>query len=259
MNLDSYKPKFLNSLDQYRNSGENRYKRIDWGYIIDGQFQTQEQINNYKVNIDGQGNKTLLPGDLIYRDVNGDGKIDGYDIRPIGYGGGAQPNINFGLNFAVAWKGIEFHADFSGASGYTWFQNFETRWAFQNDGNLNTMFEDRWHRADIYDLNSAWIPGKYPALRYNQSGHSNYNRTSTYWAHNVTYLRARTLELAYSLPQSILVKTKVLKKARFYVNAYNLFSIDNVHQFNIDPEVNDGNGLQFPQNKFVNVGVNLTL
>lgn len=259
MNLDSYKPKFLNSWDQYRNSGENRYKRIDWGYIIDGQFQTQEEINNYKVNIDGQGNKTLLPGDLIYRDINGDGKIDGYDVRPIGYGGGAQPNINFGLNFAVAWKGIEFHADFSGASGYTWFQNWETRWAFQNDGNLNTMFEDRWHRADIYDLNSTWIPGRYPALRYNQSGHSNYNRSSTYWAHNVTYLRARTLELAYSLPQNILTKTKAIKKARFYVNAYNLFSIDNVHKFNIDPEVNDDNGLQFPQSKVVNVGVNLTL
>nr|WP_294905806.1 TonB-dependent receptor [uncultured Lacibacter sp.] len=257
--LDSYNPMFFNSWDQYRNSTENRYKRIDWGYIIDGQFQSQEQINNHPVNIDGQGNRTLLPGDLIYRDVNSDGKIDGFDVRPIGYGAGTQPNINFGFNIALAWKGIEFHADFSGASGYTWFQNWETRWAFQNDGNLNTMFQDRWHRADIYDRNSAWIPGRYPALRYNESGHSNYNRTSTFWAHNVTYLRARTLELAYSLPTSLLTKVKVVKKARFYVNVYNLFSIDNVKKFNIDPEVNDDNGLQFPQNKFLNVGVNITL
>lgn len=258
-NLNSYNPMFFNSWDQYRNSGENRLKRIDWGYIIDGQFQTQEQINNHPVNIDGQGNRTLLPGDLIYRDINGDNKIDGFDVRPIGYGGGAQPNINFGFNVAVAWKGIEFHADFSGASGYTWFQNWETRWAFQNDGNLNKIFEDRWHRADIYDRNSAWIPGRYPALRYNEGGHSNYNRSSTFWAHNVTYLRARTLELAYTLPASIMQKVKVVKKARFYVNAYNLFSIDNVKKFSIDPEVNDDNGLQFPQNKFVNVGVNITL
>lgn len=259
MFLDSYNPTFFNSWDQYRNSGENRYKRIDWGYIIDGQFQTQEQINNHPVNIDGQGNRTLLPGDLIYRDINGDNKIDGFDVRPIGYGGGAQPNINFGFNVAVAWKGIEFHADFSGASGYTWFQNWETRWAFQNDGNLNKIFEDRWHRADIYDRNSPWIPGRYPALRYNEGGHSNYNRSSTFWAHNVTYLRARTLELAYSLPASLLEKVKAFKKVRFYVNAYNLFSIDNVKKYNIDPEVNDDNGLQFPQNKFVNVGVNITL
>lgn len=257
--LNSYNPMFFNSWDQYRNSTENRLKRIDWGYIIDGQFQTQEQINNHPVNIDGQGNRTLLPGDLIYRDVNGDNKIDGFDVRPIGYGGGAQPNINFGFNIAVAWKGIEFHADFSGASGYTWFQNWETRWAFQNDGNLNKIFEDRWHRADIYDRNSAWIPGRYPALRYNEGGHANYNRSSTFWAHNVTYLRARTLELAYSLPASLMAKQKIVKKARFYINAYNLFSIDNVKKFSIDPEVNDDNGLQFPQNKFVNVGVNITL
>jgi TonB-linked SusC/RagA family outer membrane protein len=247
------------SWDKYRSSDVERFTRRDWGYTVIGQFQTQEEINNYPVNIDGQGNRTLLPGDLIYKDFNGDNKIDDYDQRAIGYGGGAQPNINFGFNIALAYQGFEFHADFSGASGYTWFQNWETRWAFQNDGNLNKIFEDRWHRADIYDVNSAWVPGKYPALRYNEGGHSNYNKSSTFWAHNVTYVRARTLELAYSLPPSILTKIKVFQKARFYINAYNLFSIDNLRQYSVDPEVNDDNGLQFPQNKFVNVGVNLSL
>ncbi|MES2893261.1 MAG: TonB-dependent receptor [Bacteroidota bacterium] len=256
--LSRYNPTFFNSWDQYRNSDIGRYTRIDWGYEVSGQFKTQEEINNYTVNIDGQGNRTLLPGDLIYKDIDGDGKITGFDQRPIGYGSGVQPNINFGFNIALAYKGIEFHADFSGASGYTWFQNWETRWAFQNDGNLNTIFEDRWHREDLYDRNSAWIPGKYPALRYNEGGHSNYNRSSTFWAHNVSYLRARTIELAYTLPTSWMNRIKVVKRARFYLNGYNLFSIDNVHQYNIDPEVNDDNGLQFPQNKFVNAGVNIT-
>lgn len=257
--IERYKPLFSNSWDLYRNSDIGRFTKIGWGYTALGQFQSQEEINNYPVNIDGQGNKTLLPGDLIYQDVNNDGKIDGYDERPIGYQGGQQPNVNFGFNLALAYKGFEFHADFSGGSGYTWYQNWETRWAFQNDGNLNTIFTDRWHRADIYDLNSAWIPGKYPALRYNEGGHSNYNRNSTFWAHNITYFRARTIELAYNLPASIISKIKVVKKARFYVNGYNLFSIDNVREFGIDPEVNEENGLQFPQNKFVNVGVNITL
>jgi TonB-linked SusC/RagA family outer membrane protein len=257
--ISRYNPTFLNSWDQYRSSDIGRYTRIDWGYTVSGRFQTQEEINNYKVNIDGQGNKTLLPGDLIYQDVNNDGKIDGYDERPIGYGGGQQPNINFGFNIALNFKSFEFHADFSGASGYTWFQNWETRWAFQNDGNLNTMFEDRWHHTDTYDPNSPWVAGYYPALRYNNADHSNYNKTSTFWAHNVTYLRARTIELAYNLPTALMTKIKVVKKARFYVNAYNLFSIDNVHRYKIDPEVNDDNGLQFPQSKVVNVGVNITL
>lgn len=255
--LDSYKPMFFNSWDQYRNSREHRFTRIDWGYDVVGQFTSQDQINSYPVNIDGQGNRTLLPGDLIYKDVNGDNKIDGYDERPIGYGSGQQPNINYGISIALMYENFDFRADFSGAAGYTWFQNWETRWAFQNDGNLNTMFLDRWHRENPNDPKSQWIPGKYPALRFNDKDHSNNTRTSTFWAHNVKYLRARTLELGYSLPAKLISRIK-MEKARFYVNAYNLFSFDNMKEFSLDPEVNDDNGLQFPQNKFLNVGVNLT-
>lgn len=256
--LASYKPRFFNSLDQYRSSAENRFSNISWGYEVIGQFTSQEQINNYPVNIDGKGNRTLLPGDLIYKDQNGDGKIDGYDERPIGFGYGRQPNINFGFTLGLAYKNFDFHADFSGAAGYTWYQNWETRWAFQNRGNLNTIFEDRWHHADIFDVNSPWIPGKYPALRYNPGpGHSNYGNNSTFWQHNISYVRARTLELGYSLSAALLSRAKI-QRARIYFNAYNLFSIDNMKQFGLDPEVIDDNGLQFPQNKVVNLGVNLS-
>lgn len=256
--LSSYDPVFFNSWDQYRNSGEHRFTRINWGYDAIGQFTSQEQINNYPVNIDGQGNRTLLPGDLIYRDVNGDGKIDGYDERPIGYGSDNNPpNINYGISITLQYSHFDFRADFSGAAGYTWFQNYETRWPFQNDGNLNTIFLDRWHRENPFDPKSGWIPGKYPALRFNDGGHSNYNHNSTFWAHNIRYLRARTLELGYSLPAKIISRAK-MERARFYINAYNLFSIDNVKQYNTDPEINDDNGLQFPQNRFLNVGVNLS-
>jgi TonB-linked SusC/RagA family outer membrane protein len=255
--LSSYNPVFFNSLDQYRHSQEGRFTRIDWGYEAIGQFTSQEQINNYPVNIDGQGNRTLLPGDLIYKDQNGDGKINDYDDRPIGYGVDKQPNINFGINIYVAYKGIDLRVDFSGGGGYTWFQNHETKVPFQNDGNFNPILADRWHREDIFDVNSAWIPGKYPALRFNQGDHSNYNHNSTFWAHNVKYLRARTLEIGYAIPSQLLNKVKI-QKARFYINTYNLFSIDNLRDYDVDPEVKDDNGLQFPQNKFLNIGVNLS-
>ena len=255
--LQSYKPVFFNSLDKYRNSQEERYTRINWGYIVDGQFSSMEEINNYPVNIDNQGNRTLLPGDLKYRDINGDGRITGLDERPIGYGG-PQPNLNMGLTFGATFKGFDFAADFSGGAGYTWFQNWELRWPFQNGGNLNNIFKDRWHRADMYDINSAWIPGKYPANRFNIGrNHVNYERTSTFWAHNVKYLRARTIQLGYSIPPHILSRASI-RRARLYVNAYNLFSIDNVQKFSIDPEIQDDNGLQFPQMRNINVGVNLT-
>jgi len=261
--LNTARTPFLNSLDQYRNSNQNRFGSIDWGYEVVGQFKSQAQINSYKVNIDGKGNSTLLPGDLIYKDQNGDGKIDQNDERPIGYGQRNQPNINFGFNFALGYKGFDFHADFSGAAGYTWFQDYETKWPFQNNGNLNTIFLDRWHHTDPYDVNSAWIPGKYPALRNNPgNNYSDYSvngqTNSSFWAHNVKYIRARTIELGYSLPKSLLERTKILKAARFYINGYNLFSIDNVHQYHIDPEIADGSGLQTPQSKVVNIGANLS-
>ncbi len=254
----SYKPIFNNSLDRYRNSSEGRYRNIFWGLESIGQFQSVQQINEYPVNIDGQGNRTLLPGDLIYKDLDGDNVITDADQRPIGYTESGQPNINFGLNFMIAWKGLTFNADFSGGGMYSWNQNWEQRWAYQNDGALNKIFLDRWHRADPFDLNSEWIPGKYPALRYNNGGHSNYNRNSTFWLHNVKYIRARTIELGYSLPKSILEKLK-MQRARVYINGYNLFSIDNLKKFGVDPEIADGNGLQYPQNKFINVGINLSI
>ena len=261
-NINTYNPLFFNSWDQYRNSLENRYSHIDWGYEVTGQFTSQEQINNYTVNNDGKGNRSLIPGDLIYKDQNGDGKIDQYDERPIGFGLGTQPNINFGFNIGLNYKAFDFHADFSGGAGYTFSQNWELRWAFQNGGNLNEIFLDRWHRADPLDINSAWIPGKYPANRFNPgTGHSNYSLNgqgnSDYWLHNVKYLRARTIEFGYTLPASLLSRVKV-RKLRVYVNAYNLFSIDNMKQYSLDPEVQDDNGLQFPQSKILNFGLNLT-
>ncbi|WP_222845700.1 SusC/RagA family TonB-linked outer membrane protein [Flavilitoribacter nigricans] len=258
--IESYKPRFENSWHEYRASSEGRYNDIRWGYNVLGQFTSQEQINNYTVDIDGQGNRTLLPGDLIYEDLNGDGRINGFDEMPIGYAFGRQPSVNYGLSIRMGYRGFDFTAEFSGGSGYSWAQEWETRWAFQNQGALNTIFLDSWRREDPRNPNSSWLPGKYPALRYNSAYHSNYRfgQASTFWMHNVTYLRARTIELGYSLPENLLRKLG-LQKARFYINGYNLFSIDNLAKFGIDPEVNDTNGLQYPQNKFVNVGINLSI
>lgn len=259
--LESYKPVFGNSWDEYRGSREDRWEHIMWGYEVTGQFQSLDQINDYPVNIDGEGNRTLLPGDLIYKDQNQDGKIDGFDERPIGYSPNLNPIVNFGLSLSFDYKGFDFTADFSGGSMYTFQQRWEMLWPYQNGGNLLAMYQDRWHRADPYNLDSEWVPGKYPALRFNEGGHSNYrngNVPSTFWATNVKYLRARTLELGYSLPESLLERISI-KRARIYVNTFNLFSIDNVKDIGIEPEIIDPNGLQYPQNRVINFGVNLSL
>lgn len=256
--LETYKPRFGNSWDHYRNSIEDRWSGTFWGYEVIGQFKSFEQINSWTVNNDGNGNRDMIPGDLIYKDVNGDNVINHLDVRPIGYPRDANPIINFGFNIAAQYKGFDLKADFSGGSAYSYAQDWEMRWPYQNTGNLLAQFyDDRWHREDPFDLNSNWISGKYPALRFNTGGHSNYNKNSTFWLTNARYLRMRTLEIGYSLPQSLISKIG-MEKLRLYVNTYNLFSIDNLRKLGVEPEVMDQNGLQYPQNRMVNVGVNLS-
>lgn len=257
----TYNPLFGNSWDYYRNSTINRWNGIWWGYQCIGQFQTQEQINNYKINNDGKGNKTQLPGDLIYKDQNGDGIINQYDQRPIGYPTG-NPIQNFGFNFTVAWKGIDFRADFSGGVGYTYERNYEMMWPFQNGGNLLSEFaNDSWHRVNPFDVNSAWIPGTYPAITYNNGSAGNdyggAGAQSSFWLTQVKYFRARTIELGYTLPKTILNKMKI-QKLRVYINTYNLFSFDNMAKYGIETEVADNNGLQYPQSRIVNLGLNVS-
>ncbi|EIJ37426.1 SusC/RagA family TonB-linked outer membrane protein [Galbibacter orientalis] len=254
--LESYKPRFGNSYDEYRNSSEGRYNNIFWGYTAIGQFESQEQIDNYPINNDGRGNTSMNPGDIMYKDVNGDGKIDGYDETPIGYNQ-TQPLINYGLSLSLGYKGFDFTADFSGNSGYSWNQNWESRRPFINEGALAEIFLDRWKREDPFDPNSEWTAGKYPGLRYNNGSHSN-NWNSTFWLHNITSFRIRTMELGYSFPQVVLDKLR-LQKLRLYVNGYNLYSFDNLEEYGVDPEVVDDNSLQYPQNRVINVGINLSI
>lgn len=256
--LSSYKPRFNNSWDNYRYSSEGRWTGMYWGYEVIGQFKSFDEINNYTVNNDGQGNKTMLPGDLMYKDENGDGVINDYDQRPIGYPRDRNPILNFGFNVSASYKNFDFKADFSGGSMYSYNQQWEMRSPFQNTGNLlKNFYEDRWHRVDPLDLNSEWVSGQYPALRFNNGDHANYNKNSSFWLTNMSYLRLRTMELGYTLPEALAEKAK-LQKVRFYVNTYNLFSLDKLRKLGVEPEIMDENGLQYPQNRLVNLGVNLS-
>jgi hypothetical protein len=107
-------------------------------------------------------------------------------------------------------------------------------------------------------LNSTWQSGKYPPLRFDVASHSSVNKNANFWLHNVTAIRARTMEIGYAIPKSLISKINI-QKARIFLNGHNLFSIDNLSKFGVDPEVQNTNGLQYPQNSFVNMGVNITL
>jgi len=256
--LSTYKPRFGNSWDKYRNSAEDRWASITWGYHVTGRFESQEEIDNYQINNDGQGNRTELPGDFKYEDVNGDKIINGLDQRPIGYAQGAQPYMSFGINGSVGWNGFTLRFDFAGAAMQSYLRDWELRYPFQNNGSSPAyMFTDRWHREDPYDPNSRWIAGTYPAIRKDNTTHVNY-QSNDFWITNVRYIRLKNLELGYNFPKAWL-KRWGINGFRIYANGTNLFSLDNVKKYEIDPEISSTNGLVYPQQRLYNFGFNLSL
>lgn len=253
-NWEQYKPRFSNEWDQYRNSSWHRYSGISWGLQSDGQFQTWEEIANWPIDNDRQGNKTLRPGDIKYKDLNHDGIINNMDERPIGYTRGGTPNFNYGINLGIHWKGIDAAVDLTGGEGMAFMTNWEQMFPFHDGGN-NPQFllEDCWHLSDIWDANSKLIPGKYPMPLIGNSGHSNY-WTSDFWFQNVRYIKLRNFELGYTLPASLTQKVSI-KSLRFYVSGSNVLILSNKPGF--DPEIDSESGLQYPTTRVINVGFNL--
>jgi TonB-linked SusC/RagA family outer membrane protein len=264
-NMDRYRPRFGNSWDQYRNQTDHRWANINWGYQVIGQFESVEEIKNYPINNDGVNNTTALPGDLKYKDVNGDGVITSLDERPIGYGGndggtfgGDNPYLSFGLSSSINWKGLALNMDWAGATLQSYYRIFESVIPFQAGHNApEYLFNDRWHRADLFDPASAWIPGKYPAVR-NANSHINYTRRADFWLENVRYVRLRNLELEYNLPKHLINRAH-LSGVKVYVSGTNLLTFDTMKDIELDPEIGQANGLVYPNIKLYTFGINITL
>jgi len=268
---DVYKPRFGNSWDEYRRATEGRYTDMFWIYECIGQFKSMEEINNYPIDNDGRGNRTMLPGDLIYRDFNNDGIINSLDQRPLGYGRAVSspwgwgtsrtglPNLSYGISARLSYKGFDLSIDGQGASMQTFIAEWELRNPLQGDANSSErVLTNSWHQADLFDpSDDSWVAGKYPAIRTNMASHNNGNKSSTFWSRNVTYLRLRNVDFGYNVPEKYTTKLGI-QNLRIYANGYNLFSFDNLKEFGVDPEVSTTSGLQYPQSKIVNIGLNIT-
>ncbi len=251
-----YKPRFSNSWNVYRNSLNERFGYINWGLESDGQFQSWEEIANWQIDNDRQGNKTLRPGDIKYVDQNGDNVINGLDERPIGYRQDATPIFNYGLNFGFSWKNFDLAFDLSGSAMNTYYMEWEQRNPFHDGGNNAQYYmEDTWRLSDIFDKDSELIPGKYPMLLIGNSSHSNY-WNSDFWKKNVVYVKLRNLEFGYSLPESLTNKIN-MKRVRLYFSGQNLLTFSNLE--GVDPEIDATSGLVYPTTRIMNFGINLTL
>lgn len=250
-----------NSYLNWRNSNSDRSNNIIWGYQLDGQFQSQDQINNAAIE-DGQGNMYVKPGDLKYTDTNHDGIISDLDQVPIAKGTTAGnvvntqsiPEVTYGLNLSFAWKGVDISALFQGATNFSVQLVEQLAGPYSWGRNGLAQFYDVWHQADNTDPNSAWIPGKYPPMRL--SGTNPNGLQSPYYIKDATYFRLKSVEIGYTIPGKILKKVGI-EKLRIYTNAYNLLTWSKIPF--MDPEhPQDLYGYMYPITRNVNFGVNVT-
>lgn len=240
----------INSYRYWKDFRSDRWQNLEFGYNCVGQFQNQSEIDNWAIQ-DGAGNTTLSPGDLKYEDLNGDGVIDDYDTQPIGRSN--QPEIYFGLDIAADWKGFDLSILMQGATNYARYMDGAMGMPLMNGSSSLEVFMDRWHRADLYDPNSEWIPGKYPST-YSSGKPSNIRR-STFNLINSYYMRVKNIELGYTFPKALIQKSGI-SNLRVFVSGNNVLTFTNLPYG--DPEAPSSDRILYPQLRIWNFGVNLT-
>lgn len=197
-----------------------------FGLIAMGFFADEADIANSPKQL---FQSTVRPGDIKYKDVNGDEVIDTYDRVAIGHP--RTPELMFGFGGTVAYKNFDFTAYFTGATRTSVFLGSEDIWAFKNgEGTYNI-------NREYYD--NRWTPetastAKYPLVITGDSP-NNY-QLSTLYMRDASYLRLKNVELGY------MFKTKALKdfrieSVRLFTNATNVLTFDKLKI--MDPEANN--------------------
>jgi TonB-linked SusC/RagA family outer membrane protein len=241
------------------------------GYISLGLFSDYDEIRNsptqesyYIVNGVESQRYTPMPGDIKYKDVNGDGIIDSNDVVAIGTT--RVPNLVYGAGLSATWRGFDVNVHFQGAGKSSYFINGNAVYPFlsvEQDntlpwGNILTDLAEpgnRWISRDISGDPATENPNaKYPRLSF--GGNPNNYVASTYWLRNGAYLRFKTLEVGYTVPKKYTNKF-LMDRVRLFFIGTNLFVWDSLKLW--DPELASGDGMKYPISKSLTVGLTLSI
>lgn len=216
---------------------------MTFGYVSDGYFQNQEEIDSY-LSTTKISDYTPQPGDLRYKDLNGDGILDGKDVKAIG---SKAPRIEYGFFLGFEWRGISISSQWAGLGN---------RYITMNDMPFRIAGTKEGYGQALEEHLDSWRPDNPDAAYPRISAITNsYNeRTSTHWLKNASFLRLKHLEVGYTLPQSWASSLK-LSKVRVFTNAYNLLTLSGLKDR--DPELPNILGGKVPNIKSVNFGLNV--
>ncbi|MBO5779687.1 MAG: TonB-dependent receptor [Muribaculaceae bacterium] len=226
------------------------------GLVAQGLFKDYEDIRNSPKQMFGE----YQPGDIKYKDVNGDGIVDGGD--EVAIGATPTPSLIYGLGFSVSWKGLDINAHFQGAGKSSVMVNGMSVWAFQRGtwGQIiKDVVDDRWvdrETAELLGIPANEDPNaKFPRLKFDSLGGNNY-RSSTYWLEDCSYLRLKNFEVGYSLPRNWLEAIR-LENIRIYFQATNLLTFSDFKLW--DPEMGSATGEAYPITKSFTAGIQVNI
>lgn len=211
-------------------------------YDYDGVFKDQAEITANRINYSALTNN-LRPGDMKFKDINGDDKINADDKIRLDQNG--TPTFTGGVNFNVQYKGFDLSVLIQGATGgkqivgitesgdignfLEW--SYLNRWSIDNPSSVNPRLSNR-------------------GATYYTDGNNALN--NTYWLRSNNYIRLKNIELGYTLPTNWLEKVG-LNSVRLYANGLNLFTVDKIKIW--DPESTNSSGQYYPQARVINFGI----
>jgi hypothetical protein len=209
-----------------------------------GFFKDQADIASSPTQLFG----SVMPGDIKYKDQNGDGVIDNRDRKAFGLT--SLPQIFYGFNVGGDYKGLDFNISIQGAAKRT---------VSLLDNNMIIPFLNGGVKPTQWVKDNYWTPtrgdnAKFPRLTTIQND-NNY-RQSTLWQRNGAFLRIQNIEIGYTISERI-TKKAGMHSIRFFISGNNLFTFDNIHEIDVDPEVM--NTFVHPPMKSFNFGFALKL
>lgn len=183
----------------------------------------------------------VVPGDLKYKDQNGDGVINAQDLVPVGNTG--LPLLTAGVHLGIKYKGFDLDMMLQGVSGRTVYLSGNYFYAFQNNAKVSEIALGRWTPATA---GSATYP------RLSASNDLNNFQYSSFWQRNGDFIKLRSVEFGYTVPKTLTKRVR-LYNARIFINGTNLFSWD--HMDFTDPETITG----YPAMRTVSIGIRIQI
>jgi len=228
---------------------------VNRGLVALGLFEDEADVlNSPKQTFGGD----VLPGDIKYKDINGDGIIDWYDEVPLEYS--ATPQIQYGFASEFNWKNWNLSVLFEGVSRVKYFSGGNGFFPFAGKevGNVMSVIADqsqRWTAAEISgDPSTENLNARFPRLSY--GGNNNNNRNSTFWLNDASYIRLKNVQLSYQT-QADFLKRVGIESANFSLIGENLHVWDKLKDKSFDPAQATGNGAAYPLQRIYTFQMNL--